>query len=83
MRAKDRNLQDSHWRRRTVVPCEVGIGKRLGESCFSALTRACEERHLAVVPQMLFKYGFVYAFPGNAFHGKNDSIYGIHASIPN
>lgn len=54
-----------------VVPREIAICERLGESRLSALARAGKERHLPVVAQMLFKHRFVDSLSLECvFHGS-------------
>ena len=55
-----------------IVPSEIPIRKHLGKRRLSALARSSEKYHLPVFAQMLFNYGFVYAFsPDGLFHGGN------------
>lgn len=56
-----------------VIPCEVTIRKHFGKRRLSALARAGKKSHLSVVLQMLFKDGFVDAFPlESVFHVGNN-----------
>ena len=60
-----------------VIPRKVSVRKRFCERSLSALARPCEERHLAVVLQMLFKNRLVDSLLLECvFHGAYDIRFG-------
>ena len=69
-----------------IVPREVFVRNSLGERCLSALARAGEKHHLAIVSNMLFEHGFIDSSSLECvFHGAEYTKYGIarqyHSSV--